>query len=255
MKIFISYSHDDTEIANTVTSILEDEDILYFRDVKNIRIGERIPEKVSRALADCSALLVIVSSASLESNWCQYEIGQADALRKDVLPYLTQDDLKLPLYISDRSHASSVEELRRHFQHLKATTQSATKVGKYLHLKLEFTFEKKRSEKSKPIFLGDCKSPFEFERRNVYELMIKNGTQVSVWLNFEDREVFLGTQKVRNNKYNAVFPSNAIFWVSVSFNDRRKLQFKGKFDYEVEWSDDPVFFHYEEYWRRLESLV
>ena len=190
MKVFISYAHDDSIIVNTITSLLEHEGISYFRYEEHTKLGESITEIVSQALSDCSVMLVIISSASLGSSWVQYEIGQADARGKKVLPYLTNPDLasKLPLFLIGRDHTSSKEKLRKYLQDEKqAPSQPAPKVERDLYLKLEFTFENEIPDKSESIFLGDCKGSFEFKHK--YQLKANNRTKLAVYLKFGDREI------------------------------------------------------------------
>ena len=71
--------------------------------------------KVSEALAKCQAMLVVVSTASLQSQWVPYEIGQATALGKTVIPYVTEPALNVPQFIQDLNYATSIDQIRKHF--------------------------------------------------------------------------------------------------------------------------------------------
>ena len=48
-----------------------------FLDKKSIEPGQAITEEVTKALVECVAMIVVVSPASLQSQWVPYEIGHA----------------------------------------------------------------------------------------------------------------------------------------------------------------------------------
>lgn len=114
-KVFISYSHTDREMADVITTLLENLGIEYFRDVKNIDWGDGIVSSVSQGLNDALAVVVIVSPGSLKSQWVAYEIGFATALHKRILPYLTHPSLNLPRFMSDLSYIDSPDKIRDYF--------------------------------------------------------------------------------------------------------------------------------------------
>ncbi|MEM7429956.1 MAG: toll/interleukin-1 receptor domain-containing protein, partial [Pseudomonadota bacterium] len=125
-KIFISYSHEDSDEADAIVGIFEKLNIEYFRDKKDINFGGKIQEKVRTALHNCSAVLVTVSPASLKSSWVPYEIGQATALRKLILPYLTHPALDLPLYLSNLYQISDLSELHEFFaEHFEVSANAS----------------------------------------------------------------------------------------------------------------------------------
>lgn len=114
-KVFISYSHVDTEVATELAAILAELNIDHFLDRKEINWGNSITTKVQDGLDGCVAILVIVSPASLKSHWVPYEIGQVSALRKIILPFLTHPSIELPLYISSLNHVATFEQVREYF--------------------------------------------------------------------------------------------------------------------------------------------
>jgi hypothetical protein len=116
MSVFISYSHADSGLVDSLAAVLEELDVEYFRDVKDIRLGEPITAKVIEALTRCRTLLVVVSPTSLESHWVPYEIGGASALRKVIVPFLTDRLIDVPTYIRDLNYATTLEQIRRHFK-------------------------------------------------------------------------------------------------------------------------------------------
>lgn len=114
-QVFMSYSHVDVDFASRLEDSLREMNIDVFRDQKVINWGADVRAEVHTALQNCAAVLVIVSPASLKSDWVPYEIGYGIALRKKILPFLTHRSLELPAYLSRLSHKVDVEEVRTFF--------------------------------------------------------------------------------------------------------------------------------------------
>jgi predicted transcriptional regulator len=114
-SVFISYSHADSMVADQISGILTELGVEYFRDVKDIDWGHAITASVHTALDDCIAILVVISPASLKSQWVPYELGHARALRKPILPYLIHPSLDVPHYIRDLNFVTSLEQVREYF--------------------------------------------------------------------------------------------------------------------------------------------
>lgn len=115
-KVFISYSHDDSEAADSIVAVFEKLGIEYFRDVKHIEWGRSISEEVRGALKQSVAILVILSPASIKSQWVPYEVGYGRALNKLVLPFLTHPPIDVPGYMGDLRRISSMAEMRKYFE-------------------------------------------------------------------------------------------------------------------------------------------
>jgi hypothetical protein len=115
MSVFISYSSVDREIANDLAELLQSLDIEYFLDRKDIAWGDPVTEAVQAGLRNCSCLVVIVSPASLKSQWVPFEVGQAVAAGKRILPYLTHPSLDVPSYLADLHYATHMDAVRTYF--------------------------------------------------------------------------------------------------------------------------------------------
>ena len=115
-SVFISYSREDSITAQELAEVLSQAGINHFRDVKDIDWGARFSSRVREGLAECIAVLVIVSPQSLKSQWVPYEIGQATALGKIVLPYLSDPSMEIPQYLRDLNCKTAVPEVREYFQ-------------------------------------------------------------------------------------------------------------------------------------------
>src|SRR5882724_8937385 len=125
-SVFISYSRVDATTANEITAVLTDLGVQYFRDIKNINWGDAINSRVRDELRKCIAVLVIISPASLKSQWVPYEIGHASALGKKILPFLTHPSIEAPLYIRDLNFITSIEQVKDYFSNLETTSETLT---------------------------------------------------------------------------------------------------------------------------------
>jgi hypothetical protein len=114
-KVFISYSHIDSKVADEITEVLSNQTIEFFRDIKDIEWGDSIDTEVQNGLDDASALLVIISPASLKSQWVPFEIGYAAGKRIKILPFLTHPSLDVPSYIKDLKYLVTINEVQEFF--------------------------------------------------------------------------------------------------------------------------------------------
>ncbi len=87
----------------------------YFLDRKDVEWGTDIPRRIADGLAQCDSLLVVVSPASLKSQWVPYEVGQATALGKTILPFLVHPSLDLPGYLQNYSHKVRLADVKEYF--------------------------------------------------------------------------------------------------------------------------------------------
>lgn len=88
MKIFISHSSRDRWVARRISEDLNNLGIETFLDEKDILTGESIDDAIGQHLIESDELLVIISPASLNSQWVFVEIGGAKALSKRLVPIL-----------------------------------------------------------------------------------------------------------------------------------------------------------------------
>jgi len=115
-EVFISYSQKDFKTADSIVAVLEKLGIKYFRDVKHIEWGRSISDEVRGALERSTAILVILSPASIKSQWVSYEVGYGRALHKRVLPFLTHPSIDVPGYMGNPRHISGIPEMREYLK-------------------------------------------------------------------------------------------------------------------------------------------
>lgn len=124
--IFISYSSVDEVVAKSISSQLDSLQLPYFLDRKSIQWGRPFEADINQGIRDCSHLLVIISPASVNSSWVAFEVGQARALNKTILPYLTHPSAPLPSFLSKLHHKTTQNEIITYFKNLTSGISKAT---------------------------------------------------------------------------------------------------------------------------------
>lgn len=115
MPVFISYSHKDNEFVANLAAHLVKHNTRVWVDKWQLTVGDSIIEKIQGAIQESSALLVVLSKASVQSNWCKKEInaGLMRELKEKkviVLPVLLED-CDLPIFLEEKMYA----DFRRNF--------------------------------------------------------------------------------------------------------------------------------------------
>jgi hypothetical protein len=95
-KVFISYSHKDTAFADMLVDDLREAGIEVWIDQDAIEPGQSIVQRINQGLDSTDYVLILVSSAFLNSNWTRSESGAAvveaiDSQRDNVIPLLLED--------------------------------------------------------------------------------------------------------------------------------------------------------------------
>lgn len=88
MKIFISHSSHDKWVARQMSRLLERAGHKTFLDEKDIKTGDVIGSALLKNLRDSDHLLLLISPASLTSQWVFMELGGAQVLEMKVVPIL-----------------------------------------------------------------------------------------------------------------------------------------------------------------------
>jgi len=109
MAVFISYSHQDAEFVESLAHNLMVRKTHVWFDRWEIKVGDSLLTKVQAALQSASALLVVLSQASVESEWCKREVNAALTReleeRKVLLLPLRLDSCEVPLFLRDKKYA------------------------------------------------------------------------------------------------------------------------------------------------------
>jgi hypothetical protein len=109
MAVFISYSHADKEKIDLIAGHLLRKRASVWIDRWELKAGDSIINRVQEAVEGSSALLIMLSKASVESEWCKKELTaglfrELDEKRVVVIPVLLED-CKIPLFLKDKKYA------------------------------------------------------------------------------------------------------------------------------------------------------
>lgn len=93
--IFISYSHVDTEEVYSFLKYVEKEKFRFWYD-DTMEIGEDFREELRTKIEGCSAFLLFISKASMNSKYCGMEIITAFKNNKKIYPVYLDDTVEIP---------------------------------------------------------------------------------------------------------------------------------------------------------------
>jgi hypothetical protein len=131
VPIFISYSHADKAFVNKLASNLVKHDAHVWVDTWELNVGDSILNRVQEAIQASSALLIVLSKASVASEWCKKELSaglmrELDEKRVVVLPVLVED-CEIPVFLREKMYA----DFRKGFASgLKALLEAVARVTK-----------------------------------------------------------------------------------------------------------------------------
>jgi hypothetical protein len=77
VSIFISYAHEDQQLARDLASALAEHGMDVWIDEGELKVGDSIIERIATAIAGIDFFLALVSEASRHSNWCRKELALA----------------------------------------------------------------------------------------------------------------------------------------------------------------------------------
>ncbi len=83
--VFLSYSHDDREIAKSLIDALKAQGVPVWTD-NDTAVGANWEDHLRAAMGKADAVIFLVTPASLASAYVMSEIGAAVAARKPVIP-------------------------------------------------------------------------------------------------------------------------------------------------------------------------
>lgn len=109
MPVFISYSHENKEFVDRLAMQLVQQNVHIWLDRWELSLGDSIIDKVQDAADGASALLVVLSNASVASEWCKKELSagllrELEEKRVVVMPVLLED-CKVPLFARGKLYA------------------------------------------------------------------------------------------------------------------------------------------------------
>ena len=109
MAIFISYSHKDKEFVDELATDLVANGVRVWVDTWELNVGEPLISRMQKAIQEADALLIVLSKASVQSEWCKKELSsglirELEEKRVVVLPLLVEE-CEIPFFLRDKMHA------------------------------------------------------------------------------------------------------------------------------------------------------
>ena len=99
MKVFISHSHIDAELAARVSDALEKSGLQVWDPDRDLLPGDNWASEVARALEESEAMIVLMTPAAADSPWVKREIEYALGARNysnRLIPVVVGDPDQLP---------------------------------------------------------------------------------------------------------------------------------------------------------------
>ncbi len=87
-RIFLSHASTDKWIAKIICEKLDEIGLTSFRDDRDIRGGDDIPDEIQNEIRRCDELLVLLTPQSIGRVWVMLEIGMALARKRRIVPLL-----------------------------------------------------------------------------------------------------------------------------------------------------------------------
>ena len=82
-SVFISYSHKDEDFAKRLYDALQNAGVRCWYAPHDMRSGKKLHEQIEGAIHQQDRLLLILSEASMSSEWVAHEISRARAREKE----------------------------------------------------------------------------------------------------------------------------------------------------------------------------
>lgn len=121
--LFICYSHENEEFVNRLVARLMEQRVKLWWDRARIKVGESLLQKIQGAIAEADYLALVLSKASVQSEWCKEELNaafmrQLAEKRAIVLPVLIEP-CNIPTFLRDKKYADFRTDFENGFQELR----------------------------------------------------------------------------------------------------------------------------------------
>jgi hypothetical protein len=176
MKLFISYSSRDRDVANLVKQSLEAAGYIAWIDHVSIQGGKLWFAEIARAIHNCDICILLVSPDSVESKFVLDEVALAREKKKIVIPLIirsTRIPRDMELLLAGRQHIVTTDDFDTGIERLHQTLKT-------------FAAEKYRSRFygvwaveifHKPTAVGSS-GTFRFTRDDIFEGVLQTSDSV-----------------------------------------------------------------------------
>ena len=86
LTVFISYSRRDASQADALVTFLESKGFRVFIDRRDLPFGEAWKSELAYFITEADCTVWLVSTASIDSRWCTWELEQVSVNRKRIVP-------------------------------------------------------------------------------------------------------------------------------------------------------------------------
>jgi hypothetical protein len=109
MPVFVSYSHSDAEFVDRLAAELIRARKPVWVDRYELRAGDSLIGRIQEEISRAGAMLVVLSEASVNSEWCKKELSaglirELDEKRVVVIPVLIEE-CTVPMFLRDKRYA------------------------------------------------------------------------------------------------------------------------------------------------------
>ncbi|MBA4189808.1 MAG: toll/interleukin-1 receptor domain-containing protein [Planctomycetaceae bacterium] len=109
MPIFISYSSTNRDFVDRLAKQLVAHQVHVWLDKWEIHVGDSLITKIQQGITGASGLLIVLSKASVQSEWCRKELNSAlmrelEEKRVVVLPVMLED-CEMPMFLREKLYA------------------------------------------------------------------------------------------------------------------------------------------------------
>ncbi len=130
MPVFISYSHTDAELVDRLAVAMVQARTHVWVDRWELKVGDSLLDRIQREISVADALVVVLSKASVSSEWCRRELnaGLVRELEEKqilVLPALLED-CAVPLFLKDKLFADFRGDFERGLRQVRAAVAKYT---------------------------------------------------------------------------------------------------------------------------------
>lgn len=261
-RIFISYASSDTAFyVDALYQQLQLHGYETFYDARSLSVGREWEDKISRSIAQCDAMVVVLNNQYSHSPWVEKELEIARKSKKNVLPIMLQGHdarlLRSQDVVSEKG-SNEQEILQQLMASISATNESPisraiTQVIDEISRKRTFktaneettSSANKEADQTETEKSGNDSDGIAFTHFYPAEVASKTEAPLHVYVHlnsaiakvkadFEKRRNFEGTELTDTQASNTLFQRGTVFRIEPTIKNARVIPAS----MDVEWLDD-----------------
>lgn len=120
-RVFISYAHQDERFVDELKEILSELGVECYLHMLEFEPGSSLTREVINNIKESAAFLVVLSPASIKSQWVCFEVGVAKGEGMTVLPLLFHPSIDVPDFLGGTSHLVGLKDAEEFFSSTRWT--------------------------------------------------------------------------------------------------------------------------------------